>query len=253
VVTVTQNVVVVAAAVIGSLLFMLGLNRVWPLEQRRTYNDLIGWHLTVLGTTFAVMLGFMLYTVWSGLAEADLNVDGEANALLDVYQLGNGMPEPQRTQLQTLAHSYVNEVLNLEWPQMAKGEVPPQSSGLNKEMWETVMSVRATSPTEINTQQSALSQLNLLMQHGLIRRQQAAARLPNVLWCVLLVGGALTILSACSFGLQSVRLQGLQVFSISLLVSLSLVAIADIHRPFHGLIHVRDDAFRRVQQSMQDR
>jgi hypothetical protein len=41
------------------------------------------------------------------------------------------------------------------------------------------------------------------------------------------------------------------VFSFSLLVSLSLVAIADIHRPFHGLIHVSDQAFRKAQQSMQ--
>jgi hypothetical protein len=74
-----------------------------------------------------------------------------------------------------------------------------------------------------------------------------------MLWCVLLVGGTLTIVSACLFGTESVKLQGLHVFSISLLVSLSLVAIANIHRPFHGLIHIGDDAFRRVQQSMQAR
>lgn len=252
-VTVTQNVVIVAAAVIGSLLVMVGLNRVWPWQKRHPYNDLIGWYLGVLGTTFAVILGFMLYTVWTSLAEADLNVDGEANALIDVYQLASGLPEPQRTQLQTLARSYVTAVLSQEWPQMAKGVVPEQSSDLADEMWKTAMSVKATSATEINAQQAALAQLSLLMQHGLTRRQQTGARLPNVLWCVLLTGGTLTIISACTFGMESVRLQGLQVFSISLLVSLSLVAIADVHRPFHGLIHVSDDAFRRVQQSMQDR
>jgi hypothetical protein len=48
------------------------------------------------------------------------------------------------------------------------------------------------------------------------------------------------------------KLQTLQVFSLSVLVSLSLVAVADIHRPFQGLIHVRDDAFQRVLQSMKD-
>jgi hypothetical protein len=92
-VTVTQNVVVVASTVIGSLLYMVGLNRVWPWEKRHPYNDIIGWRLGVLGTTFAVILGFMLYTVWSNLAEADLNVDRDANAAIDVYQLANGMPD----------------------------------------------------------------------------------------------------------------------------------------------------------------
>jgi hypothetical protein len=47
--------------------------------------------------------------------------------------------------------------------------------------------------------------------------------LPNVLWYVLLVG-VLTIVSACTSGTESVKLQALQVFCLSLLVSLSLVA-----------------------------
>jgi hypothetical protein len=250
-VTVTQNIVVVVAAVLGSLLFMVGLNRVWPWEERRPHNDLIGWQLSVLGTTYAVILGFMLYTVWTSFGEADRNVDGEANTVLDIYRLANGMPDPQRIRLETLARSYVNAAITQEWSQMAKGAVPEQTSELNDEMWKTVISVGASSATEVNVQQSAFSQLGLLVQHELTRKRQSTTRLPGLLWWVLLVGGALTVVSACLFGTESVKLQGLHVLSISLLVSLSLVAIANIHRPFHGMIHVRDDAFRRVQQSMQ--
>jgi hypothetical protein len=252
-VTITQNIVAVAAAVLGSLLFMVGLNRFWPPEKRRAYNDLIGWQLSVLGTTYAVILGFMLYTVWTSFIDADLNVDREANAVLDIYWLANGMPEPQRTQLQALARSYVNVAIIQEWPQMAGGIVPEQSSALNQEMWKAAMSMKASSPTEVNAQQSALSQLSLLAQYGLIRKRQTAARLPGLLWGVLLVGGALTVVSACLFSAVSMKLQGLHVFSIALLVSLSLIAIADIHRPFHGPIHIGDEAFRRVQQSMTTR
>jgi len=56
--TISQNVVVVTAAVIGSLLFITGLNAIWPAEKRRNYNELIGWQVTILGTTYAVILGF---------------------------------------------------------------------------------------------------------------------------------------------------------------------------------------------------
>ena len=45
---------------------------------------------------------------------------------------------------------------------------------------------------------------------------------------------------------------GATVFSFSVLLSLALVAIADIHRPFQGLIHVRVHAFQRALQSMKD-
>jgi hypothetical protein len=252
-VSVGQNVAVVTITVIISLLFMAALNRAWPQENRRNYNDLIGWQLSTLGTTYAVILGFMLYTVWTSFGQADLNVDLEANSVLNIYRLGEGLPEPQRTELQTLALSYVDAVINRDWPQMAKSEAPDQSGGITADMWKTVMSVRATSSTEQTAEDHALSELSSLNQHRLTRLLESTTRLPNVLWCVLLVGGALTIIAACLFGEGSVKLQSLQVFSFSLLVSLSLVAIADIHRPFHGLIHVGDHAFRRAQQSMQAR
>jgi hypothetical protein len=65
---VAQNVVVVTVTVTASLLFMAELNRAWPSKKRRNYNGLIGWQLSILGTTYAVTLGFMLYAAWTTLA-----------------------------------------------------------------------------------------------------------------------------------------------------------------------------------------
>jgi hypothetical protein len=122
---------------------------------------------------------------------------------------------------------------------MANGELPSRTSSVNREMWKTAITAKPASSTEII--------LSVLAQHRLTRSLQSADKLPTVLWCVLLVGGALTIVAACTFGTDSLRLQTLQVFSFSL----SLVAIADIHRPFHGLIHVSDQAFPKALQSTQ--
>jgi hypothetical protein len=249
-VTVGQSVVAVTAAVIGSVLFQAGLNRIWPSEKRRPYNDLIGGQLGILGTAYAVILGFMLFTVWTAFGEADLNVDLEANAVLDVYRLAQGLPEPQRTRLQTLARSYADAVIAQDWPQMARGEVPEQTRAISAEMWDTIMSVREASATEVAAQQQLESQLGSVDQHRLTRVLQSTKSLPPVLWCVLLTGGVLTIISACTFGAENRKLHTWQVIALSLLVSLSLVAISDIHRPFHGLIHVRNSAFLRAQQSM---
>jgi len=250
--TVGQNFFVVTAAVVASLLFMVGLNRTWPPEKRHAYNDLVGWQLTILGTTYAVILGFMLYTVWTTYVEADRNVDIEANAVANLYRLAEELPEPQPSKLKHQARSYAEAVINREWPEMANHEEPTQSAAISSEMWQTVKSVQSSSPAEQIAQDHALSELSLLSQHRLTRLLQSTTRLPNVLWSVLLIGGALTIVSACTFGIQDEKLQALQIFSLSLLISLSLVAIADIHRPFQGLIRVRDYAFQRALQSMND-
>ena len=248
-VNVTQNVLTVAVAVAAAMLFQAGLNRIWPSQERRSHNELIGWQLTILGTTYAVILGFMLYAVWTALREADLNTDFEANAVVDIYRLAAGLPEPQRTRLQTLARSYADTVIAREWPQMAAGVVPEQTGPVNSEMWNTVMSLGPAS-IGVASQEMVLSELVSLDQHRSTRIMQSATRLPNVLWCVLLAGGVLTIISACSFGAENMKLQTLEVVSFSLLISLSLVAIADIHRPFHGLIHVRSVAFERARECM---
>ena len=251
--TAGQNFALVATTVLGSLLVMAGLNRIWPREKRWRYNDLIGWQLTILGTTYAVILGFMLYAVWTSLGEANLNVDFEANAVIDIYHLAEGLPQPQRSQLQQLARDYVDTVITHEWPQMARGEAPQESTTIDQEMWKVLVSVKPASPTEANAQEHVMSELESLAQRRLTRIMQSKTSLPGVLWCVLLAGGAVTIIFSCTFGSHSVKLQTLQVFCFSLLVSLSLVAIADIHRPFHGLIHVTDYAFHQARQSMQSR
>jgi len=252
-VTVGQNVLVVMGAVIASLLFMEILNRVWHPDQRRTYNDIIGWQVSVLGTTYAVILGFMLYTVWSIYREAVVNVDREANAVVDVYRLADGFPEPQRTQVKTLARSYADAVVNRDWPEMKKGEEPTQSADISTEMWKTAISIRPTSPGEVVAQEDTLSELRSLSQYRLARLMESNTRLPTVLWCVLLAGGILTIVATCTFSTGSIKLHTLHIVSLSLLVSLALVAIADIHRPFRGLVHVDDNAFQQAQHNMQAR
>src|ERR1700710_3307062 len=95
----TLNVIVLGLTISGSMLFMAALNRIWPREKRQVHNDLIGWQLNIIGTTYAVILGFMLYTVWTDFVTANLNVDLEASALRNVYRLAEGPPEPQRVKL----------------------------------------------------------------------------------------------------------------------------------------------------------
>jgi len=72
-----------------------------------------------------------------------------------------------------------------------------------------------------------------------------------VLWFVLIVGGTVTIASSCMFGSANTGLHIFQVLAFSLLISLVLVAIVNINRPFQGTVHVSDYAFQRAQQNMQ--
>jgi hypothetical protein len=248
--TLAQNIYILMAALVISLGFMAGLNRIWPMARRYTNNDQIGWQLSVLGTTYAVILGFMLYTEWNTYSAATLNVNLEASALRNMFRLAEGLPDPQRMQLGQQMNAYADAVVNEDWPLMAHGGVPENSHLINEEMWKTLMTMKIATPSESTAEDHALSELSNLTDHRHTRLLQSVTRLPVIFWCVLLVGGFLTIVSVSMFGSVRARLHAVQVCSLTLLVTLVMLAIADVDRPYQGWVHISDYPFRRAQLNM---
>lgn len=246
-----QDTCLIILTVLCSLLVMVVLNWVWPRDKRKVHNDLIGWQLSILGTTYAVIIGFMLYTVWTDFGTASMNADAEANAIVNIHRLAAGLPMEQQVAMRQLAEEYVDSVITRGWPAMSRGEVSTESNGISRKMWHTLMSIQSPTPTQITAEDHSLYELSTLTEHRQMRQLEVTSKLPSILWCVLFVGGALTIFSACLFGQESSVLHSIQVFAFSFLIALVLVAIADIDRPFQGTVHVSDAAFRRAQMSMQ--
>ena len=245
-----QNVALLVITCVLSLGFTLWLNRVWPCEKRPVQNDLIGWQLSILGTTYAVILGFMLYAVWSEFGEATLNAELEASSLRNVYRLAVGLPAEQRKELQSEARAYAAAVISNDWPAMAQGQLPDASHEINERMWGTLMSVKGSSTSENTAEDHAISELSAMTTYRRTRLVQSTHRLPAILWCVLMVGGLLTLLSVNIFNSASLRLHVFQVFSFTLLITLVLLAIADVNRPFKGWVHVSSYPFERAQETM---
>jgi hypothetical protein len=247
-----QNAFIVIITLACAFFFMAAMNKCWPAERRRAHNDLIGWQLSILGTTYAVIIGFMLYTVWIDFGTADLNADAEANALVNLYRLSDGLVPQQGAKIKVLARAYGDAVVDQEWPEMARNTMPAETRDITRQMWQTLMESKEASPTEITAEDRALRELSSLAGYRRIRLVESAARIPGVLWWVLLVGGTVTIASTCTFGASNGILHVIQVGAFTLLIALVLVAIADINRPFQGSVHVSDYAFRRAQMDMKD-
>jgi hypothetical protein len=248
----SQNVVIVIVSVACSLAFMAAVNYYWPAEQRRIHNDLIGWQLSILGTTYAVIIGFMLYTVWINFGAAELNTDAEANSVVNIYRLSSGLTPEQGERMRQLAQDYANAVVDHEWDEMDRDLLPVETRAIARQMWQTLMDSKEGSPTQITAEDHALYELSALAGYRRSRLVQSQSRIPGVLWFVLLVGGVVTIASTCMFGASNGPLHVIQVGAFSLLISLVLAAIADINRPFQGSVHVSDYAFRRAQNEMKD-
>src|SRR3979409_1605627 len=96
----------VVVALASSLLLVSVLNRFWPISSRKLVNDVTGWQLGILGTTYGVILGFMLFTVWTDFREAEVNANLEASSLMTVSRIGAGLPSPERETIHALGLRY---------------------------------------------------------------------------------------------------------------------------------------------------
>jgi hypothetical protein len=248
----TQNIVIAVLVMALAMLFMALVNRLWPANERYAKEDLIGWQLNILATTHAVILGFMFYTEWTNFSAVKLNVELEASALRNVFRLAEGLPAPARAQLEEEARTYAAAVVEDDWPMLSRGQTPELSHLINRSMWRTLMSVRQGSAAEITALDHALTELSSLTQYRRTRLLQAGTRLPGIFWWVLLVGGALTVASVAMFGSRNPRLHAFQVFSLTLLITLAMLAIADLDRPFAGAVHIDSYPFERARENMDE-
>jgi hypothetical protein len=245
-----ENLMMVLVVVGLSVVLFVVMDKVWPWDKRHQHNDVTGWQLGILGTTYAVILGFMLYAVWTDFDTATQNVEMEANSLTNLYRLADGLPDGSRIEVQKLAREYAQKVITNDWPEMDQGRVPVESVGLASKMERALISVPDGSRTSGMAQDHAMTELSAMTTCRRTRLLENALSLPTVLWLVLIVGGMLTIVSSCMFGSQNRFLHGVQVVFFSLMIALALLAIADINKPFRGSVHVGNDAFVRALENM---
>jgi hypothetical protein len=250
--SVFQSCLIVAGSIAGALIFLLIFRRYWLSRTHSQHNDIIGWQISFLSTTYAVIIAFMLADVWNDYQAAEANAEVEANSVLNVYQVAEGFPAQQRDAIRLLARQYAEIMVREEWPAMQQGGFSRQGYQTTSSLWKTVMSTRATNAAEQGSFNHALTDLTSLTEHRRIRQLQSRAKLPAIFWVVLIIGGTMTVIYTCLFNVEDPRMHILQAVSVSFFISLVLVTIADIDGPYGGAVRIAPPSFEMVLQIMQN-
>lgn len=250
--TAAGSIIIILACIAGALFGLTVLRHYWAPRTRIAHNDVVGPNVSVIGTTYAVLIAFMLSGVWNNLQVARLNAEQEANSLVNIFRFSYQLPAESRVQVQQLAKDYCQTMISEEWPAMARQEQSPNAHRLIQQLWRALTRVQPHNASEQTVMDHALSELTVMTEHRRIRLLQSRQHLPPLLWAVLIVGGIVTVGSTCLFGVENFRLHVVQVFEISFLLSLMLVAISSINRPYQGDVHVNPDAFRYALDTMNE-
>jgi len=246
----SESAFVVIAVIATSLAFLFVLDRCWPSHHRRKHNEAFAWQVNFLGMTYGVIISFMLFAAWTSFSNAITNANGEANAAVNLSRIADTLPTQQRDQVRALVRQYVEVILNEEWPAMTHNELSPKSHEIVRQLWSALAHTSVANDSQQVGLDHAYIELSSMTEHRRIRQEQALQHLPGILWAVLLFGSVITVLYACLFGAENLKLHAIQVAGLSLLIALSLAAIADLSRPYQGAAHVEPYGFVRAQQTL---
>lgn len=242
-----QSALVLLACVVGVLSALHLLNCCFDTGLRKRANEVNGWQLGILGTIYAVSLGFMLSDAWLAYQTASVGVRSEAQAASSLYRMASGLPASCADPMRSALREYTTAVVDTEWPSMSRSAPVWQGRQSMVSLW-TLATTCGGAGISLSDRQPIVAAVDRLQTFRTGRIHDYEGRLPLMMWAVLIVGGTSVIASSCLLANENPRVHSFHVVSLTILVSLTLLTIADLDHPFEGATQISPAPFQAATQ-----
>jgi hypothetical protein len=236
---------VLAVVIVAAVLIAIGsvrlASRVLSRDTRPEHNSILSPFLTVVGLVYGALIGFTVVVGWQQFLSAEENVSNEASTLITMYRQTVAMPPPAQSQVREQLRKYAEALQGPEWGKQEFDNISNTGRTALTQMYRIVgapQSSVASSP--IN--QEFISQLTVLASDRSARILDSKPRIPPLLWCSLIFGGALLIMLTSFMRLASNRAHMVLVSAVTVLLGLLLYLVFVLDHPF-GPMGVTSEPF----------
>jgi hypothetical protein len=247
-------------SVLGSALIAVGiaylLHRKNPAVNRASNNDSASNVFTIVGGLQAVLIAFVLISLFDNVSTVSTDSYTEANAMVAIYWDADSLPQPDQNKIHQLCLDYTNTVINTEWTQLQNGATTVTGPG-----WQQLQSLHSAITTaavdnsdnwRLNEKTDAANQLWQVFQARQSRLSAASGGgVSLVVWLALIVGSLLTLALAYLFGGAKLIPHMIMVGVLAGTVALLLFAVYQMQDPFTGGAAVGPDAFTSALSRLQ--
>ncbi|GAA3542655.1 DUF4239 domain-containing protein [Amycolatopsis ultiminotia] len=232
-----------SAAVIGYLVRRFG----WD-EGRRDNNDAAGQVFTIVGGLHAVLVAFVLISLFDGVGTARDDSYSEADSLVAATWAAQALPGDTGEQVRTLAIAYADTVARQEWPRLADRGPQPETGWTQLDrMRRAVAAATASDDWETDRKNEATDELWQVYQDRQSRLTGAQAPgVGSVMWFALILGSVIFVLLPNLFGGTRMAAHLVLVSTLAATIALLLYAIFQLQNPFAGGASVHPDAYTSV-------
>jgi Protein of unknown function (DUF4239) len=246
----------VGLLVIGvwSGLSLLGLwifNRFVDVHLREKDTETVGLTYAIVAVVFAVLIAVIVVDVWESFAKADEIAAAEANKLSSLMLDTAGLPAPVAEEVRADINKYIDIVVKSEWPSQQDGNL---AEAVFEPGWSLLghlsTQLAVFDPTTMGqnaTKVEMLRAVNELIKARRNRILAAGAHLPDIVWGILLISGAIAVFYTYLFGAHSFGIHLAITGLISSSIALVFVLLIALDYPFRGDVSVSDEAFVSVR------
>lgn len=219
--------------------------RVVPNERLIPHHDVAGFLVAVVGVLYAVVLGFVVVTSWTGFDSAQQTADLEAGDVADGFGFATMLPEPRRSDMQRSLAAYALEVRNHEWDTMRSGQQDPRARVFLlraiRSLGEPYAKPSTTLDEALNretTRQAVAASLRDIADNRRLRLNEATKRLSPTLGLALVIGAFMVIAFVFLFGVEDRVLQYTMTAIVAGCIGLLLGVAIEFSSPFSGTLRV---------------
>ena len=227
-------------AVVGMIL----VRNKFGVQNLTEHHEVAGHLLSVIGTLYAVLLGFVVVDAMQHQQDLRVIVDNEATHLCNIFLAAEGLPEKQRISIRNHCRDYAQIVIDEEWPLLAKGGYSSQAFGHTWGLWKVISTFDPKTPREEAIHQQLISEICEVTESRRTRLVNAAHGVAPVMWVVLIIGGVFTLIFTYFFAVENLRTQVVMTTLVALTLSLNIFLVFIFGYPFSGDVAVRPDSFR---------
>ncbi|HLH11972.1 MAG TPA: DUF4239 domain-containing protein [Methylovirgula sp.] len=178
---------IIAGAALLAVLVTIFIQRVIEVDLRRKHHDVGSTVFLQLGVVFAVLLAFVFSEAWGEYNQAAGAIDLEVGALHAIGMIAATLPGAQAKPILSEERSYVESVIDEEWPVMAAHRTAYLGTqGKLQTLLQEVANLRLP-----DDQRDKKAELLSLMAEAHAQREsrifQAGSGIPGALWVVLIV------------------------------------------------------------------
>jgi hypothetical protein len=188
----------------------------------------------VVGTSFAVLLAFLILAAFQTYTGAKTGAASEANAVLDMARTAALYPAAERDRLRSDFACYSRSVIHQEWPAMRQGRSSPLV-----DHWVTAYRGEFDRlPVRSAREQVAFQDLLTEAATRTTGRQQRLSddtpAVPTPLWAGLIFVGcvAVSLQLGMAASEERLRIQGFQVAGVAAVVTIGLLIVSFLDHPF---------------------